>query len=351
VTAISAAPRFDAPSDPEALLRFSQEQGWGDGLPLIPPTPARVQRALEEWGMDGSEIIAELPPSLAPCTAERLAANTVMAGAPAAALPLLAASIKAVADPGYELHALQATTGSVTTAMLVNGPVRHALDIPFGAGCLGGADGGAAAIGRAFRLVMRNVAGQRIGVSSQSTYGQPGRVTGIVFAEWEERSPWAPLAERRGVPGDAVTVFGTMGTVNICDPVVNDADVLIEYLGRALPYSGANGFLVQLAFAEILVAINPVWAQMIGRAYPDVDDVRQLLWGWARLPLSHWPEQHRDGFVKTGWVDEQGFVPLARRPEDVIIVVAGGLGGLHAAALHSWGTTIAQTRAVSAPDR
>jgi hypothetical protein len=345
---VSAAPalRLEAPADHEAFDAFARERGWSDGLPLVPPTPERVAAHLAAGGLAGSEVVAVLPPSGAQVTAEKLAINAVMAGAPAASMPLLRAAVEALADPGFELHALNATTGSVTPALLVNGSVRHELGIPFGAGCLGGADGSAAAIGRALRLVMRNVAGQRVGITSQSTFGQPGRVAGIVFGEWEERSPWVPLAERRGVPGDAVTVFGTMGTANICDPVATDPDVLLHFVGRALAHTGANGYLVQLSFAEVLVALNPVWAEMIGRRYPDVAEVASILWEHASVPLSEFPDQHQRQFEDIGWVDDRGRVRLARRPEDVLVTVAGGLGGLHAAALHSWGTTITQTRAI-----
>jgi hypothetical protein len=343
---VAAAARIEAPADYEAFDAFARDRGWSDGLPLVPPTPERVAACLAATGHLGDEIVAALPPSGAACTMEKLAINAVMAGAPAAAMPLLRAAVEAMADPGFELHALNATTGSVTPALVVNGALRHTLGIPFAAGCLGGADGFAPAIGRALRLVMRNVAGQRIGVTSQSTFGQPGRVSGIVFAEWEERSPWPPLAQRRGVAGDAVTVFGAMGTANICEVVAADPDVLLQFVGRALVHTGANGFLVQLSFAEVLVAVNPVWAEMIGRAYPDVGDVSRILWKHASAPLSEWPEQHQAQFQEHGRVDDTGRVRLARRPEDMLVTVAGGLGGLHAAALHSWGTTIAQTRPV-----
>ena len=132
-----------------------------------------------------------------------------------------------------QLHALNATTGSVVEALVVNGSARHTLGLPMGAGCLGGVAGHAPAIGRALRLVLRNVAGQHVGVTSQSVWGQPGRVAGIVFGEWEERSPWAPLAERRGVAGDAVTVIGAMGTMNICDPLASTADESYKRSGGA----------------------------------------------------------------------------------------------------------------------
>ena len=201
-------------------------QGWGDGLPLIPPTQARVQEFLIAGGRFPDELIAVLPPLRAECTVEKIAINAVMAGCTGESMPLLCAAIEAMADPKFDLAGLNATTGSVVPALIVNGQIRNRLDIPCQAGCLGGVAGPAVAIGRAIRLIMRNVAGQLIGATSQSVYGTPGRVAGILFGEWEERSPWAPLAERRGVQGDAVTAYGAMGTANICDVVANSADGL-----------------------------------------------------------------------------------------------------------------------------
>jgi hypothetical protein len=163
---VAAAARIEAPADYEAFDAFARDRGWSDGLPLVPPTPERVAACLAATGHLGDEIVAALPPSGAACTMEKLAINAVMAGAPAAAMPLLRAAVEAMADPGFELHALNATTGSVTPALVVNGAIRHTLGIPFAAGCLGGADGWAPAIGRALGLIMRNVAGQRIGAGT-----------------------------------------------------------------------------------------------------------------------------------------------------------------------------------------
>lgn len=338
--------RHTVDPDPVAFAQMALERGWGDGLPLVPPTPERVEAALASVGWAPDEVIAALPPLRAPCTAEKLAINAVMAGAPAASLPLLRAAVEAMAAPEYELHALNATTGSVVEAVVVNGPVRHVLGVPVGAGCLGGVAGAAPAIGRALRLVMRNVAGQRIGVTSQSVWGQPGRVAGIVFGEWEERSPWAPLAERRGVPGDAVTVMGVMGTMNICDPLASSAEELVLAIGRGLACPGVNGFLTGLPFSEVLVGINPIWADIIGRAYPDVADVQARLRATAKLPLSDWPERYHAEFEARGRV-EGGQVHLVDDPAQIHVVVAGGLGALHAHALHSWGSTLAMTRPVA----
>jgi hypothetical protein len=343
-----ASARHILEADPEAFNRAALERGWGDGLPLVPPTAERVANFLEVAGWDGDEVIAVLPPLRAPCTAEKVAINAVMAGAPANSLPLIRAVIEAMAEPEYELHALNATTGSVVEAVVVNGPIRHRLGIPSGAGCLGGVAGSAPAIGRAVRLVLRNLAGQRIGLTSQSVWGTPGRVAGIVFAEWEERSHWAPLAEQRGVPGDAVTVLGAMGTLNICDPLASTADELLLAVGRGINCAGANGYLTGLPFSEVLVGLNPVWADIIGKAYPDVSVVKERLRDIAKLPITDWPARYEAEFEAKGRIDDKGFVHLVADPDQIMVVTAGGNGALHALALHTWGSTKAMTKPVPA---
>ena len=53
----------------------------------------------------------------------------------------LIASIDAMADPDFNLFALNTTTCSVIPGVFVNGPVRHELKIPYGPGCFGGEAG------------------------------------------------------------------------------------------------------------------------------------------------------------------------------------------------------------------
>src|SRR5262249_44721535 len=219
--------------DVESFTELAMELGWGDGLPLVPPTDARVRGFLAKNDRYPDEVIAHLPPTDVECTVEKIAINAVMAGAPPESLELLVASVAAIADPDFELYGVNATTAPVYPAFVVNGPVRDALGIPYGYGCLGGAASRAAAIGRAIRLIMRNVAGQIPGVTSQTTFGSPGRIASVVTAEWEERSPWPPLAERRGVSGDAVTSFGAMGTMNVIDTTSHQASDFLEMIGKS----------------------------------------------------------------------------------------------------------------------
>ncbi len=331
--------------DVMAFTRFSMAQGWGDGLPVIPPTEARVREFLAVNTRYPDEVICALPPLNADCTVEKIAINAVMAGAPANALPLIIAALEAMAHPDFELFGLNATTAPVVPLTLVNGPIRNALDIPYKHGCLGGAPTAALAIGRALRLIIKNVGGQEINVTSQSTFGTPGRVAGILFGEWEERSPWAPFAERRGVKGDAVSVYGTMGTMNILDTTSQSGQDFLEMIGKSLGYPAANGFNTSMPYAEIMVAVNPVWAAIMHRDVPSLDDVQELLWKWSSLDADYLTKKHREQLEKLGRVID-GRVYLATQPKDVYVVCCGGTGGLHATGFHSFGSCLTQTRAV-----
>jgi hypothetical protein len=330
----------------EDFTAFSMEQGWGDGLPVIPPTEARVRAFLAAGNRYPDEVICTLPPMDAECTIEKIAVNAVMAGAPPASMPLLIAALEAMAEPDFELFGLNATTASVVPLTLVNGPIRNALDIPYKHGCLGGVAGPAPAIGRAIRLIIRNVAGQIIGVTSQSTFGSPGRVAGIVFGEWEERSPWAPLAERRGVKGDAVTVYGTNGTQNIIDTTSQTGPGFLEMTGTSLAYPGANGLSPAVPYAEIMVAVNPIWAEIIHRDVPKMEDIQEIIWKFASVNAEHLTPKHREQLENLDRIHANGRTYLASEPKDVFVVMCGGTGSLHAIGFHSWGTCLTQTKAI-----
>lgn len=337
--------------DVMAFTRYAMEQGWGDGLPLVPPTEGRVRAFLAKNNRYPDEVICKLPPTDADCTVEKIAINAVMAGAPAESLPLIIAAMEAMADPNFELYGLNATTAPVVPLTLVNGPIRNKLHIPYEHGCLGGMPSLSVAAGRAIRLLIKNVAGQHVQVTCQTTFGSPGRIPGILFGEWEERSPWAPFAERRGVKGDAVSVYGTMGTQNILDTTSQTGAEFLEMIGKSLAYPGANGFSPAMPYAEMMVAINPVWAEIIHRDIPNLEDVQELIWKHASIAADHLTPKHREQLDAQSRVIN-GRVYVAVEPKDVLVICCGGTGGLHATGFHSFGSCLTQTRAiVSGPDQ
>lgn len=343
-----ASRRHEADLDVQAFTDFSLKMGWGDGLPVVPPTDARVRTFLAENDRYPDEIIAHMPDQ-SECTVEKIVINAVMAGAPPESLELLIAMITSIADPDFELYGVNATTAPVYPAFVVNGPIRNELEIPYSYGCLGGVADKSAAIGRTIRLIMRNVAGQVAGTTSQTTFGSPGRVAGIVTGEWEEKSPWAPMAERRGVAGNAVTSFGTMGTMNILDTTSHSATDFLEMIGKSVAYAGCNCFSGAVPFGEMMIAINPICAEIIGREMPNIEDVQESLWKFASVDADHLNKMHRDQLDLQGRIREDGRIYATPEPKDVLVFVAGGLGGLHATGFHTFGTSLAQTKPIASP--
>src|SRR4030095_11239672 len=61
-------------------------RGLTDGLPVVPPTRERVQRALDGAGRPADELIALVPPNYGRATGEKIAVNAVIAGRPPAHL-------------------------------------------------------------------------------------------------------------------------------------------------------------------------------------------------------------------------------------------------------------------------
>jgi hypothetical protein len=341
-----ASTRHDSDLDVVSFTQFAMKQGWGDGLPLVPPTEARVRTVLAANHRYPDEVVAHLPPSRAACTVEKIVINAVMAGAPPESLPLLIAAVEAVADPDFELYGVNATTAPVAPALFVNGPIRDQLNIPYKHGCFGGAASAAPAIGRALRLIMRNVAGQVVGITSQSTFGSPSRIAGIVVGEWEERSPWAPLAERRGVSGNAVTAFGGMGTMNVLDTTSQKPSEFLEMIGKSIAYPGTNCFSPSMPYGEVLVAINPIWAELFAEEMPGIEDLQEALWRQASVDADWLEPRHRGQLEAQGRVRPDGRIYMTPEPKDIILMVCGGTGGLHATAIHSFGSSLTQTRAI-----
>src|SRR5439155_15696517 len=169
------------------------------GLPVVPPTRARVDRVLAASGRAPDALIARVPPNYGRATVEKIAVNAVMAGCRPEYLPVVIAAVEAVCDEVFDLHGVSATTNATAPLVIVNGPLRATLDVNCGAGVFGSGWRANATIGRALRHVCVNVGGARPGEVSMSTLAHPGRYT-YCIGEREEASPWESLAAEHGFP-------------------------------------------------------------------------------------------------------------------------------------------------------
>jgi hypothetical protein len=295
------------------------EQGWTDGLPIVPPTPKAVERFVRASGRTGDQVIGILPPRKGKATVEAVAANAVMAGCRPEYMSVLVAAVEAIADPAFPLELMQLTTNPMCPLLVVNGPIRRRLDINSGTGCLGPGWRANATIGRAMRLVLTNIGGALPGVYSKSSFSSPLRYS-FVFGENEEENPWTPFHVDRGFDrGDStVTVFRAANYCNISGGEGVGPDEILRHIASQMPpmFGAGDG-------AMLLLGVNH--AQSLHEAGLTKRDIQQKLWEFARLPASHFAETFARQEREAGRGDETT-VWRTRRPEENYVLVAGGPG-------------------------
>ncbi len=340
-----AAARHEVPDDPVAFFEFAIARGWSDGLPMIPPTPARVAGMLEHVARDPASVVARLDPRQGAATVERIAINAVMAGCAAEHLPVLIAAVEAVADPEFNLHGIQATTNPVAPMLVVNGPARRAAGLNGGRNALGPGCRGNATIGRALRLCLLNIGGGVPGDVDKAILGMPGKYT-FCLAENEEESPWEPLHVERGLEGgeSAVTAIGVQGTNNLL-VLSGHAEDALHVTADAMATMGNNNVLI--GRGNPIVLFSPGHArQLFDQGFRTRDAVRDYLFARARIPLDRFPA--RDILpgrpLRERAID--GAVPAVQRAEDLLVVVAGGPEPYHITYCPSFGDTRAVTRRI-----
>ena len=187
-------------------------RGWTDGLPIVPPTPDRVDALLRRTTRSPDEVVVALPTRDGlDATIGQLAINAVMAGCRPEHFPVVLAAIDAMADPRYNLHAHTATMAGAQQVVVVNGPIRHRLAMQTGNGALGPGWPANNSIGRAVRLAIRNLLRSVHGEFDRAGFSHPGRF-GWCIAEDDENTPWPVLAAQGPSPvaGDATSVYATV---------------------------------------------------------------------------------------------------------------------------------------------
>ena len=98
-------------ASPEAVMDYFDDRGWGDGLPLVPPTVERVEAMLAVCGgADPDEVLSVLPPRFGECTRRMVAINAVLAGCRPDVMPVLVTAARALGHPELNLRGVNATT-------------------------------------------------------------------------------------------------------------------------------------------------------------------------------------------------------------------------------------------------
>jgi hypothetical protein len=330
--------RIELADEYEAVQEMFLARGWSDGLPIVPPTPQRVEAMMAATDLNSQDVVAELPPIWGAATIEKLAINAVMAGCLPAYFPVLVAAIEAMSDPAFNLYAVQATTHPCAPLVIVNGPLRSALGLNSSSGAFGPGWRPNAVIGRAVRLALLNIGGARPGTGDMSTQGAPSKYSYCV-AENEESSPWQPLQVERGFEPhqSTVTVLAGEPPHNINDHAGSSAVDILTIIAGSIAVTGANNAYTG---GETLLALGPEHAGTIARDGFSKRDIGEWLVQRATIPLERYTEETM--IERFGQVP-QGPVPMVGSPEDLTIIVVGG-PGKHSSWVPTFGGT---TRSVT----
>jgi thiol-disulfide isomerase/thioredoxin len=330
----------DLEDEAEAMF----DRGWTDGLPVVPPTEARVLRMLEGTTRAPDEVVATVPPDLVDCTVEKVAVNAVMAGCRPEYLPVVLAAVEAACTDEFNVHGLLATTYFSGPVVIVNGPVARAVGMNSGVNALGQGNRANATIGRALQLVVRNVGGGRPGEVDRAALGNPGKYT-FCFAEDEEGSPWESMSVERGVAAgvSTVTLFAGEGVRGVVDQLSREPDSLARSFAACLR-TVAHPKL-PIAFDALLV-VSPEHGRVFRDGGWDKARLRTELGELLQLPGEE--IVRGAGGIAEGVPEAFRDATLPKfRDGGLLIVHAGGGAGLFSAIVGGWASGPAGSQPVT----
>ena len=285
-----------------------------------------------------------LPPGFETATAGDIAICAVMAGCMPAYLPVLIAAVDALSDMSFNLVGIGTTTGSAAPVYIVNGPIVDQIGLNAKNNALGTGHRANATIGRAMTLILQNIGGAIPGETDMATLGQPAKYT-CCFAENVAESPWAPLHVERGFAADAsvVTAVGISGTGEVNDSDSQDAAGLAQTFAQSMLIAGISGGAGLLGGGEPLCLFPPEWAAMFDCDGYTKQQAKAAIWQQATLPIEKLPPGLRKHRMAAASDPSANVIRVAEKADDLMIVVAGGVGR-KAAYLPTWGGT---TKAIS----
>ena len=343
---------LEAEDDFEAINRLYLERGWGDGLPIVPPTEDKVEAMLAYCDRPWHEPIAKMAPRYGEATPLRLAANAVMAGCKPEYFPLLMTAVEAMCEEQFNLYGVQATTHLCAPLVIVNGPVRKELGMNWGHNAFGPGNHANATMGRAIRLALVNIGGAIAGTGDMSTFGAPSKYSYFV-AENEEASPWEPLHVERGLAREAsaVTVIGCECPHNINDHESLTAEGILTTIAGTMATTGNNDLFYA---AQPLIIMGPEHAKTVASGYSKAE-AKRYLQQHATLRLGKFSQENIERRFRVTWKERyasagmDATVYAVQRAEDILIAVIGG-AGKHSAFVPTFGATKAVTRAMKTRD-
>ena len=313
-------------------VEFCYAKGWTDGLPVVPPTEGGIRAMLNAAGLEPRQEITFIEQRNVSVTAEKVAINAVMAGCKPEYMPVIVAALEAIGESRWGYHGPATSTGGSAVFLLVNGPIARELGMNYGDNLFGPGFRANATIGRAVRLVMRNVIGTLPGLLDRSTLGHGGKYS-FCIAENEGESPWPPVHVERGLRPEqsAVTALAALAPHQFYNQLSNTAEGILTTACAHMRICAGVGrqpqYVLVIAGEHMRVMAKEGWSK---------DDIKRFCFENTRV--SH--EELKRINVMPGSIspeDKTRMRPLMPLPEDLIVVAAGSSAGAFSAFIPGWG--------------
>ena len=334
---------YTAASYQEAWDRFNSsflKMGWGDGLPLVPPTQGRVNALLKGTPMSPDSVIGTWGPSNAEFTVRKIAVVAAMAGARPEYMPVIIAALKAITSVRWDAYF--PVMRAAVPLVIVNGPYAKKIGINSSANVFGPNPGYPAngAIGRAINLAMAVIPGNGRGIKPSNLAGNPGAYAGIVIAESEDVASlvpgWDPVSVQLGYPAgtNLVTVLGIeQMDMSVSGTIANLAACIAP--GKEVWPRSRPVWESQYAGALVITEMQSMTEGLMG-GKSKADYAREL-WESARFPVERFKKlvltdefgkpSEPNAFIKTLLAEpdvaKMG-VPVAAGPNRFLVIVTGG---------------------------
>lgn len=304
------------------------ENEWTDGLPVIPPTAARVEAMLKGGDVLADEVLGSVPARQRTVTAGMAAVNAVMAGCKPEYFPVVLAAVRAMLDPAWNANGVLTSTGGSAACIIVSGPLAKAIGMNSRSNLFGPGNRANATIGRAVRLVAMNVIGARTRVQDESCMATPAKYT-FCFAEDDPQAPWLPLRVRLGYDeaDTTVTIMGSEGPRQVANFTNSSAEGVLRSI---LSVIRAPGSVIVGKAGQGVVVLGPEHQFVIREEGWTQTQVQEFLVRESRIT----PQEIEAAGVIVEKEGDHHYLPLSadgkyptfHTPEDILIVTAGGHG-------------------------
>jgi hypothetical protein len=324
------------PANAQDAIEYCFEQGWTDGLPVVPCSDALLDAFLREVDRDPEDVVLAMPHLNRSCTVRLAAVNAAMAGCRPDYFPVVLAAWESLRVEGYAGKGIWQSTTGTAPLLVVNGPVRERIGMNSAGNVFGSGFRANATIGRAIRLAALNTFGLRPRVLDQATQGTPAKYT-CSIAENQQESPWSALHEEHGLSAtdSAVTAMTMRSTIHIEARHTAVAEQLLGDLANTIARTGA---LLHETISSCLV-LCPEHANLLANNGWDKPSIKTFLFETAtcdRQTLervgksavsrkTRWrvPRDHADAALDQRIEENAGALRVLTCPEAVQVVVAG----------------------------